>query len=194
MNGTRPDYGSYRAAGTLRDRREVVLRAVRPDDKQALVDGFGRLSEQSVYRRFFSQKRRLSDTELAYLTELDFETHVALLAVVREDGVDLPVGVGRFIRDPDRPSAEIAFTVDDRHQGLGIATLLLEHLADIARQLGVRELTAEVLSDNEDMLDVFRHSGLTMDTCASQGTSRVRLMLVPQPDTTGPQPPDPGRG
>ena len=113
----------YESRETLPNRRSVLLRAIRPDDKQSLVDGLKRLSAESIYRRFFSVKTRLSEAELSYLTEVDFRTHVALVAVVREDGANVPVGVGRFIVIDSCPSAaEVAFTVDDGHQGLGIGT------------------------------------------------------------------------
>ncbi|MCH5372582.1 MAG: GNAT family N-acetyltransferase, partial [Planctomycetes bacterium] len=143
------------------DGRKFLIRAIRPDDKQALQDGIRRQSAESVYFRFFRPKRHLSDTELTYLTELDFVTHVALGAQAREKGVDLPVGVGRYIvnESADRVrSAEVAFMVDDAYQGRGVGKALLRHLVGIAREAGIEHFVATVLPDNRKMLGVFASS------------------------------------
>ena len=171
------DYSLYNMTVTLLDGTSAVIRAIRPEDKQLLIDGFERLSRASIFKRFFYDKRRLSDSDLAYLTELDFVTHVALLAVVEENGIDRPVGVGRFIAETNQFSGEVAFTTDDCYQGLGIATHLLKHLTLIGRVLGLHEFTAEVLSENEQMLHVFRKSGLGMRAHTSEGICRIKLSL-----------------
>jgi GNAT superfamily N-acetyltransferase len=150
----------YTADAMLRDGKALRVRAIRPDDKQALQDGLHRLSLESSYFRFFRPKHDLSPAELVYLTEVDFDRHVALVAIA--DDPPLVVGVGRYIVCDEEPSrvAEIAFAVDDAHQGLGIATILLRHLAGIARTAGVVGFRARVLAENRKMLEVFSHSGL----------------------------------
>jgi GNAT superfamily N-acetyltransferase len=149
----------YQVEERLLDGRPVTLRAIRPDDRDALRQGFHRMSERSVYYRFFQAKRELSDAELSYLTEIDFDRHVALVAMIEEDG---GVGVGRYIVDPATGAAEIALAVDDAHQGLGVGTLLLTHLVQIARTRGIRELVAYVLAENRSMIEVFEHAGFPM--------------------------------
>ncbi len=171
------DLRRYLAHERLLDGRPVVIRAIREDDKEALAQGFRRLSARSVYQRFFAPKQSLSDAELEYLTELDFERHVALLAVVGTDGADRAVGVGRFVVDPGGSSAEVALTVDDEHQGLGIGTLLLSHLAVIGRRLQLSDFHAVVLGTNQQMLDVFARCGLPMKRTISRGEASVRLSL-----------------
>jgi GNAT superfamily N-acetyltransferase len=141
------------------DGRPVVLRAIRPEDREAIHRGFHRMSERSVYQRFFQVKKDLSDKELSYLTELDFENHVGLVATLAE-GAEDGIGVGRYVVDSEGGAPEVAFVVDEEHQGLGIATLLLRHLAAIARAKGHRELRALVLFDNRSMIEVFEHSGM----------------------------------
>jgi GNAT superfamily N-acetyltransferase len=153
------DVRRYHAEERLLDGRPVVLRAIRADDRDALRAGFHRLSDRSVYFRFFQAKRELSDAELSYLTEVDFESHVALVAMLEDEG---GVGVGRYIVDPATGAAEIAFAVDDAHQGLGVGTLLLTHLARIARVKGIRELRAYVLLENRGMIEVFEHAGFPL--------------------------------
>ena len=162
------------------DGRRVHLRAIRPDDKQSLREGFHRLSGRSVYFRFFRPKRELSEEELKYFTEIDFVRHVALLAVLRQDGGEQPIGVGRYIEINDaRPirSAEVAFAVDEAHRGLGVATLLLRHLVVIAQAYGITTFEADVLADNEKMLEVFAHSGLPLHSTHEAGVIHVSLSL-----------------
>jgi GNAT superfamily N-acetyltransferase len=143
------------------DGRPVVLRAIRADDRGAIRRGFHRLSERAVYQRFFQVKKELSEKELSYLTELDFEKHVGLVATLAEDAED-GIGVGRYVADPEGGPPEVAFVVDEEHQGLGIATLLLRHLAAIARAKGHHELRALVLFDNRSMMEVFEHAGFPL--------------------------------
>jgi GNAT superfamily N-acetyltransferase len=108
---------------------------------------------------------------------------VALVAIIVEEG-PLIVGVGRYIAgdevEPMR-AAEISFAVDDAHHGLGITTILLRHLATIARTAGIAEFRASVLSDNRKMLRVLDHSGLRQEHIAEGGVVEVRLSLVEPP-------------
>jgi GNAT superfamily N-acetyltransferase len=161
--GTEVDAGSYSREDRLLDGRQVTIRAIRPDDKAHLREGFGRLSPQSIYFRFFQAKKELSEAELRYLTEVDFETHVALVALLTERGRERGIGVGRYIVEPGTRSAEVAFTVDEDHHGLGVGTLLLNHLAFIARSHGLEEFRAYVLAENRAMLEVLEHARFPME-------------------------------
>jgi hypothetical protein len=111
----------YSAFETLRDGRRVEIRALRAADRADLLEAFGRMSDQSRYYRFFAPKRALTVSEIAYFTDVDFVKHVALVAVVDAPDRRLVVGGGRYI--VTQPGgAELAFGVDDAHQGLGIAS------------------------------------------------------------------------
>src|SRR5262245_9224128 len=122
----------YATDALLRDGGSIHIRAIRPDDKQRLLEAFERLSSRSVYFRFFQTKQRLTDQELRYFTELDFTRAVALVATLQERQEEHVIGVGRYFRlqQAGQPTthAEVAFTVADAHQGRGVGTLLLEHL------------------------------------------------------------------
>lgn len=139
----------------LSDGGTVHLRAVTPDDGERLVALHGSLSPESVYFRFFSAKPRLTPAEVERFTHVDQVDRVALAAVLG----DAFVAVGRYDRWPGRDEAEVAFTVADAHHGRGLATVLLEHLAAIARSHGITSFTASVLPDNRAMLGVFRSAG-----------------------------------
>ena len=161
--GTEVDARTYSQRDRLLDGRRVLVRAIRHEDKAVLREGFRRLSPESVYHRFFQPKKELSEEDLRYLTEVDFESHVALLAVLEEEGPGLGLGVGRYIVEPGTRSAEIAFTVDENHHGLGVGTLLLHHLAKIARAQSLVEFRAYVLAENRAMIEVFEHAGFPLN-------------------------------
>jgi GNAT superfamily N-acetyltransferase len=140
----------WRDAAVLADGTRVTLRLVRPEDKALLREGFRRLSSTSRYLRFFTAKRELTDAELVALTDLDGVDRLAVGAV-RETAAGGPEGLGvaRFARDPAEPSvAEAAVAVTDAAQGKGLGTLLLLHLAEAARERGIRCFAGEFLATN----------------------------------------------
>lgn len=184
----------------LRDGAPVHLRPIRPDDKERLLDAFGRLSEDTVYYRFLEPKKRLTSDDLRYLTELDFDHHAALVATVPSDDGEEIVGVGRFVEGDrgHRPrTAEAAFTVVDEYQGRGLGTLLLQHLAELARRRGFERFEAWVLSDNRRMLEVFEHSGFEIREQVESGLVHVLLDLTREAGPAEPRkrrsPPEPFR-
>src|SRR5215471_15585387 len=104
----------YAAEGILRDGGSIHVRAMRPDDKQRLLDHFSRLSAQSVYFRFFRAKKRLTDEELVQFTELDFVRNAALVATLGQHESEKIVGVGRYaVVNAEGNRAEVAFAVAD---------------------------------------------------------------------------------
>ena len=132
----------------LRDGTRLLVRHIRPTDKQLLKAGFEHLSDETRRRRFLAPKPRLTASDLRYLTEVDGRDHVALIAVSFEDWTRA-VAVARYVRLPDDPAtAEVAVTVDDDYQGRGIGSRLATMLADEARANGIERFTAEILPDN----------------------------------------------
>ena len=132
----------------LKDGLEIVVRPIRPDDKELLVAGLRLLSPETVQRRFLSPKPRCSSSELRYLTEVDGRDHVALIAVEAHDPGRL-VAVGRFVRDRERPdTAEFAIGVGDAYQRRGVGRALSRLLIAEARRRGIRRFTATTAGDN----------------------------------------------
>jgi RimJ/RimL family protein N-acetyltransferase len=149
---------TYSVTERLRDGRSVDIRALRPDDKDDMLAAVGRTGTQSLQRRFFTVKRGFSDKEIVFFINIDFTTHIALVALADEDGRKVIIGGGRYIlTEPGK--AEIAFVVIDDYQGQGVGTLLMRHLAVIARAAGLKELIAEVLPENAAMRKVFGKFG-----------------------------------
>lgn len=149
------DLDHWASTVVLGDGDTALIRPLRPDDAEALRAFHERQSDESKYRRFFSAKPTLSDAELRHFTEIDFVDRVALAVVLHDEFI----GWASYEKWPNRDDAEAAFMVDDAQQGKGIATLLLEHLAAIARANGIRRFTAEVLADNRAMTRVFTRAG-----------------------------------
>lgn len=144
----------YREHVKLADGSRVLLRLVRPEDKQLLIEGFSRLSPESRYLRFFTGKGRLTEQELHYFTEVDHLRHFAIGALV-EDGAEHGVGVARFVCLKEDPSiAEPAFTVVDAWQGKGLGRVLFQRLLAAAKERGVKRFRIEVLRENKAMLDL----------------------------------------
>jgi RimJ/RimL family protein N-acetyltransferase len=160
-------------AESLRDGTTVDLRPIEPSDAPALVRFHDTLSDLTSRRRFFNVHPHLSTTEVIRFTTVDHVDREAL--VVSVDGEI--VAVGRIDREPDTPSAEVAFVVSDDWQGRGVGTLLLVRLSEWARRMGVSRLTADTLSDNRPMIDLFQHSGLVTATRYDRGVLQLTLTL-----------------
>ena len=171
--GNLSDASRYEAEEILRDGGSIHIRAIRPDDKPRLIDHFRRLSQRSVYFRFFGVKKRLTDEELSRFTEPDFVRHVGLVATLREGEGERIIGVGRYMTHDTDHRAEVAFAVADEHQRRGIGTLLLEHLAPLARANGVTEFEADVLGENNNMLEMFAKSGFVSRRSIDGGVVHV---------------------
>ena len=167
----------YSAVETLRNGQRVEIRALRPQDRDEFVAAAGRLSGESLYRRFFAPKPHFSEKERAFFLDVDFVGHVALIAVLEEGGgTPVIAGGGRYV--VTKPGqAEVAFAVVDQYQGQGIGMTLVRHLGMIARNAGIRELIAEVLPHNAAMLKAFEKSGLRVGAKRESGTVHVTLTL-----------------
>jgi acetyl coenzyme A synthetase (ADP forming)-like protein len=159
----------------LADGGTVHLRPIRPEDGDALLALHGRLSDESVYFRFFSPIPELSPAQLDRFTHVDYHDRMALVA---EAGDEL-VAVGRYDRLASGDDAEVAFTVQDDQQGRGLGTILLEHLAVVAREEGIRRFRASVLLDNRRMLGVFRDAGWELERELDGGVVELGFPIEP---------------
>ena len=154
-----------------------AVRAITPDDKPLLAEHFEHLSAQSRYQRFLGLPKRLSSTQLKYLTEVDHHRHEALIALA-PSGTEI-IGVARYVRDPSkRGEAEVAIAIIDDWQGRGVGTELLGQLSERAREEGITTFTATCLASNERILALFRKLGQTTTAGApTSGIVDVRVRL-----------------
>jgi RimJ/RimL family protein N-acetyltransferase len=163
---------------TLQDGSVVLLRALRPHERAAVLDVFSRLGDESRRQRFFGPKPRLTDRDLDDLTAVDGHTHDALVAVVSHDEHAESIGVARFVRETDDPeTAEVAFAVADEWQGRGVGTQLADALARRARAAGVRRLRASAFADNVRSLSLVRRLGRVVESRRDGPTVEVVVEL-----------------
>jgi GNAT superfamily N-acetyltransferase len=170
----------YRADERLKDGRAVAVRAIRADDKERVKAAFQLLDAESIYTRLFAYKEELSEDDLRKLTEVDFTTQVALVVALASGKRETIIAGGRYFAfdgADGRRHAEVAFMVEEDYQGLGIAGMVLRHLAGIARSQGIVCFEAEVLPANRAMLRVFARSGLPMEQRSADDTIQVRMSL-----------------
>jgi RimJ/RimL family protein N-acetyltransferase len=172
-------FTNYSALETLKDGTEVTVRAIRPEDGPAILEAFKALDAESIYRRFFSPKKELSDAELKRLTDVDFRSVMALVATALDDGAEILLGGGRLAAEGgDQPqSAELAFLTAGAQRGRGVASLLLRHLTRLGQEAGLSRLEADVLAENQAMLNVFRRSGLPLAQRREGNVVHVTLAL-----------------
>lgn len=166
----------------LRDGSSAELRRARPADQAALSALFQRLSPESRYRRFFSSA--VPDSAPSVLCDQTDPAHRLTLVVTRTIAEESQiVATASYISE--RPGrAEVAFAVDDAFQGKGLGTLLLERLAVLAARHGITAFEALTLTENAPMLQVFRDSGLDIETHQEQSLTVVSLSTVPTEQST----------
>ena len=158
----------------LADGETGYVRAMTTDDAPRLLAFHERQPRENLYRRFFSPKPTLTPAELLHFTDVDFVDRVALVLEIRGEFS----AWASYERWPGRDDADVAFMVDDVHQGKGIATLLLEHLAAIARTNGIHRFTADVLADNRPMLRVFARAGWPVQRHFDSGVMELEFPLL----------------
>ncbi|GAA4365982.1 GNAT family N-acetyltransferase [Nocardioides caricicola] len=164
----------------LRDGRTAHIRPIRPDDHDVFVEFYARVSDQSKYYRFFSPMPRLSERDLARFLNVDHVERVAFVLTLQQR----IIAVGRY--DVVRPGeAEVAFLVEDQHQGRGIGQLLLEHLAQAGRERGVERFVAEVLPDNSRMIQTFRDAGYRVVSEYEEGVLQLEFSIDPTDTAIG---------
>lgn len=176
-----PYAAGFRVSAMLREQTPVCIRAIQPDDKELLRIAFERLSTRSIYHRFFQSLTELTPDDLRRLTELDFHDHVGLVMTIEEEAGERLIAVARFVRvaqGADR--AELAFAVADEYQNRGAATLLLQDLAAMARNCGIRVFVAQTLGDNPAMLRVFQNTKLPFRQRIDGGIRSIELSIDPE--------------
>ena len=160
----------------LSDGTEVLLRPIRPEDEPAEHELLSSLSQDTLKTRFFSVIKDMSHEWLILFCNIDYDRHMAIVAEMEEDGKKRMIGVARLIMDQDLTSGEVAVLVQDRFQGKHLGTKFVEVLIGIAHERGLEEVRADVLTENERMLNVFRRLGFTTHWVPG-GTSEAVLKL-----------------
>ncbi|MEV0681580.1 GNAT family N-acetyltransferase [Actinosynnema sp. NPDC050436] len=165
----------WEADVVLSDGGTVHLRPITPDDAEKLLAFHGRLSERTRYFRYFGPYPRMPQRDVERFSTVDHADRVAFTALLGDD----IVAVGRYDRLGGGGSAEVAFVVEDGHQGRGLGSILLEHLAAAARERGLSRFTAEVLAENGQMVRVFRDAGYSVSRAFEEGVLHLEFDIDP---------------
>ncbi|MEV6722603.1 GNAT family N-acetyltransferase [Streptomyces xanthochromogenes] len=173
----------WEADVVLRDGGTARIRPITTEDAERLVSFYELVSDESKYYRFFAPYPRLSAKDVHRFTHHDYVDRVGLaatiggefIATVRYDRINAQ---GRPASAP-ADEAEVAFLVQDAHQGRGVASTLLEHIAAVARERGIRRFAAEVLPANSKMIKVFTDAGYQQKRSFEDGSVHLTLDLEP---------------
>lgn len=158
----------------LRDGAAAHLRPVSPEDADRMARMHAAQSDSSIYLRYFTFKSTLTDKELRWFTQVDHVDRVSLVVLLDEE----IIGVGGYDRI-DGAEAEVSFNISDAHQGRGIGSILLEHLAAAGREHGLEEFSAEVLPENRKMLAVFSEAGYAVQRRFEDGVALLSFSIDP---------------
>jgi RimJ/RimL family protein N-acetyltransferase len=174
-----PSYRTRRA--TLRDGRQVLIRAVRPDDADEIRQAFDRMSSASRYMRFMQHKRELDPERLQKGVHPVAGREFVLVATIpADDGIDI-VGAVRYVAAPARGTCEFAVTVADEWQRTGLAATLMRSLIRRAERDGYRSIEGLVLRDNQAMLELARRLGFKVKLEPGDGSLRRVVRRLSRP-------------
>ncbi|MFJ6843242.1 GNAT family N-acetyltransferase [Streptomyces griseoluteus] len=173
----------WEADVVLRDGGTARIRPITADDADRLVSFYEQVSDESKYYRFFAPYPRLSAKDVHRFTHHDFVDRVGLAATVGGEFIATVrydrIGADGMAASAPADEAEVAFLVQDAHQGRGVASALLEHIAAVARERGIRRFAAEVLPANTKMIKVFTDAGYTQKRSFEDGVVRLEFGLEP---------------
>ena len=172
------DYPSqYKTEVILKDGSSMLLRPIKRDDTERWLAFVSSLSKRTKYLRFHSLPRLGPEDAVRYCT-VDYINAFAIVAeVLNEQQQQEIVAIGRYVRLPKRHSAEAAFVIQDNYQGKGIGTKLMEALAEVARNNGVRTFEADVLAENREMMTVLRDYGFHITVEYESGVYHVTVPI-----------------
>ena len=157
---------------------ELLLRPIRPEDGQRLMDFYAKASPADMRLRFFMARREVPHSELARYSQIDYDREMTLISLApQESGGQAMVAEVRAVCDPDNLRAEFAIQVASGWQGKGLGRLLLDKLTRYLRERGTAEVVGECLLENTSMASLARHAGFEVSVGPSQDTMALRLSL-----------------
>jgi acyl-CoA hydrolase/GNAT superfamily N-acetyltransferase len=158
--------------------RSVLFRPIKATDESMMQDFFYSLSDRTVYQRYFTLLRAMPHQAVQAMTTIDYEQDMAIVGLVQEAGRQriIAVGIYNLLRDSSE-AAEMAFTVHDKWQNLGIGTYLLQFLARVATERGIGAFTAEILENNGPMLRILSRAPYPVEYSYDGGVYTVTMRL-----------------
>ena len=165
------------AQHTFKEGLAVRFRAIRPSDEEDMRRLFYRFSDQTVYYRYFSPIKAMPHAQMQKYVNVDYRHVMSLVGLIGEPGKGRIVAEARYVQEPSRPIADVAFVVDEKYQGYGIATFLYQMLIRLARERGIQRLTADVLASNKAMIKVFEKADLPFSARLDEGVYALTIPL-----------------
>jgi acetyltransferase len=158
--------------------RSLLLRPIRPEDGERHLDFLRKLSPEDIRLRVFHTRRYIAPSELARLTQIDYEREMAFVAVAADTGTDEEtLGVVRAVTDPENARAEFGIVVRSDLKGMGLGRLLFDKIIRYCRSRGTGQLIGDVLRENTGMLAMARHHGFAVGRSPEPRAVRVTLDL-----------------
>jgi acetyl coenzyme A synthetase (ADP forming)-like protein len=167
----------YETEVLLKDGSRIFLRPIKRDDVERWLDFISRLSQRTLYLRFHYVPR-LGREDAVRFCSVDYNNAFAFVAEVLKGRQREIIAIGRYYRIPNKPSAEVAFAIEDAYQGKGIGTKLVEWLANVARDKGITTFEASVLAENKGMMSVFKDYGFHVTSEYEGNAYRVTFPIA----------------
>lgn len=149
----------YTTKFTLKNKKKVLVRAIRPEDEALEAEMFRTFSKETQRQRFFHLIKDITHEMLQRYTQIDYDRELALIALAKDGKKEKMAGVVRLIADPYNETAEFSIVVADPWQGLGLGNKFTDYMLDIAKKRGVKKIWARFLSDNEKIKNIFSERG-----------------------------------
>jgi acetyl coenzyme A synthetase (ADP forming)-like protein len=173
------DLSRYRTEVVLRDGSRILLRPIERDDVQLWLAFISRLSDHAKYLRFHNVPKEMTEEDAIRYCTVDYSNTFAYVAEMGQGVKRKIIAIARYYRLPTRPSAEVAFAIDDSNQLRGLGTKLMQALVDVARENGITSFEASVLSVNQKMMEVFRDYGFYISCELEDGVYYVTFPIKP---------------
>jgi len=161
---------------TFKNGLTVYFRAIKPSDEEGMRRLFYRFSDEAVYYRYFTPLRTMPHKKMQEYVNVNYSQVMSIVGLLGKKGESQLIAEARFVKDPHRPYAEVAFVVDEQYQGYGIATYMYKMLIRLAKERGLQGFTADVLPGNKAMMRVFEKGSPEVKATLEGG---VYILTIP---------------
>jgi acyl-CoA hydrolase/GNAT superfamily N-acetyltransferase len=168
-----------KAKMTLKNGTEVRFRAIKPSDEEEMRHLFYRFSDESVYYRYFTSIKTMPHTKMQEYVNVEYSQVMSIVGLIYEPGQGHIIAEARYVKEPRKPWADVAFIVDEKYQGMGIASFMYEMLIRLAKERGLQGFTADVLSSNQGMMKVFEKGGV-VEAKLEYGVYKLTMPFDPE--------------
>jgi acetyltransferase len=164
------------ALWTLKNRQEILLRPIKPEDEPMWIEMFQSFSEESIRYRFFQMLKDTPHELRVRYCNVDYDREIAIVAELNQDGRKKILGVSRLSMEPGGKTGELAFVVVDKWQGFGLGTKMVDYVLEIAKEMGIEKVFVIMLPDNYRALNLTKKMGFQIKHL-SDGTVKGVLNL-----------------